>query len=50
VTALAVWYGLSAHQQPAGQPPLAAMDLPALKAEFNRASAQTRLILVLSPT
>jgi hypothetical protein len=50
VLALAVWYGLSAHHAPAGQPPLATMDLAQLKAEFNRGSAQTRVILLLSPT
>jgi len=50
VVALAVWYGLASSQVPDGQPPLAAMDLAALKADFNRASDQTRVIVLLSPT
>lgn len=48
--AAAVWYGLFAHQSPSGQPPLAVMDLAALRTEFNRATNQTRVIVLLSPT
>ena len=50
VLALAVWYGLASSDVPDGQPPLTAMDLAALKADFNRASDQTRVIVLLSPT
>lgn len=35
---------------PFGQPALAAMDLAALRADFNRAADRTRLIVLLSPT
>jgi hypothetical protein len=38
------------HDAPSGQPPLAAMDLGALRAAFNRASDLPRLIVLLSPT
>jgi len=50
VLAIAVGYGVFAHQSPSGQPPLAVMDLAALKADFNRSSNQTRIIVLLSPT
>jgi len=50
VLAAAGWYLLSGHQAPVGQPPLAAMDLAELRAEFNRASDRPRLIVLLSPT
>jgi len=50
VLAIAVGYGLFAHQAPSGQPPLATMDLAALKADFNAAHNQTRIIVLLSPT
>jgi hypothetical protein len=50
VLALAVWYGLFAHEAPPGQPPLATMDVTALKHEFERASGKTRILLLLSPT
>jgi hypothetical protein len=46
----ALAYGIFAHRSPDGQPPLAQMDLAAFKAEFNRASNQTRVIVLLSPT
>ena len=38
------------HQVPAGQPPLAAMNLDALRADFNRAADRPRLVLLMSPT
>jgi hypothetical protein len=38
------------HEPPPGQPALAAMDLAALRADFNRASDRPRLIVLLSPT
>jgi hypothetical protein len=38
------------HEAPSGQPALAAMDLVKLRADFNRASDRTRLIVLLSPT
>jgi hypothetical protein len=50
---VAVWYGLLSHQTPGGQPPLTEMDpqtLESLKAEFNQASGEFRVILLLSPT
>ena len=50
VLAFAIGYGLMAHKTPVGQPPLAAMNLAALKAEFNRASDRVRVIVLLSPT
>lgn len=45
--------GVFSHDAPAGQPPLAEMDarsLEALKAEFNQASTEYRVIALLSPT
>jgi hypothetical protein len=50
VLAFGVWFGLMAHKTPAGQPPLAGMNLETLKAEFNRASDRVRVIVLLSPT
>jgi hypothetical protein len=50
VAAAAIWYGAFSHQVPPGQPPMAAMDLAALRADFNRAADRPRLILLLSPT
>ena len=41
------------HDAPAGQPPLAYLDstsLAALKADFNGAAGETRLIVLLAPT
>jgi hypothetical protein len=38
------------HEAPSGQPALAAMDLAALRADFNRTADRARLILLLSPT
>ena len=42
-----------AGNAPAGQPPLVEIDsraLSSLRAEFNRAASDTRVILLLSPT
>ena len=50
IVAVALWYNFAGSRTPAGQPPLAAMDLAALKADFNRAADQTRVIVLLSPT
>jgi hypothetical protein len=50
MAAVALWYGVLSHQVPEGQPPLAAMDLGHLQAEFNRAADRPRLVLLLSPT
>lgn len=46
----AILYGFFGHQTPSGQSPLAAMDLAALRADFNGAAGRTRLIVLLSPT
>ena len=50
VLGAAIWYGNFSHATPPGQPALAAMDLAALCADFNRAADRTRLIVLLSPT
>ena len=50
--ALAQWQ-LGMHDAPAGQPPLAHLDtksLDRLRADFNRAAGEARIILLLSPT
>ena len=47
------WLTLGTHYTPTGQPPLSTVDaasLSTLKEEFNRASAESRLIVLLSPT
>ena len=47
------WVRFATHYTPAGQPPLATLDnnsLATLKADFNRASGETRIIALLSPT
>ena len=47
------YVGFGTHDVPAGQPPLAYLDLSslaALKADFNRAADETRLIVLLAPT
>ena len=47
-----IYFTRTSHA-PAGQPPLAEMNsamLSALQAEFNRTSAELRVILLLSPT
>lgn len=51
--AAVAWYRFAPGEAPAGQPPLVAIDpeaLEGLKADFNRHSNETRLILLLSPT
>ena len=47
------WLRFGTHYTPAGQPPLATLDagsLATLKADFNRAAGETRMIVLLSPT
>jgi len=47
------WLRFATHDTPAGQPPLALLDagsLATLKADFNRAAGETRMIVLLSPT
>ena len=47
------WVRFATHDAPAGQPPLAYLDpgsLASLKADFNRAAGETRMIVLLSPT
>ena len=47
------WTRFTTHNTPAGQPPLARLDagsLATLKADFNRAASETRVILLLSPS
>ena len=41
------------HDVPAGQPPMATLDsgsIEALRSDFNRASDQVRILLLLAPT
>ena len=47
------WLNLATHYTPAGQLPLTTLDaasLSTLKDEFNRASSESRMIVLLSPT
>ncbi len=47
------WYQFGGHRTPKGQPPLAdlnAASLDQLRADFNAAADETRMILLLSPT
>lgn len=47
------WFLFGPGETPAGQPPLVTLDsasLEALRADFNRGSNQTRMIVLLSPT
>jgi len=49
----AVGCGVLSHQTPGGQPPLTEMDaqsLENLKAQFNQAAGEFRVVLLLSPT
>ena len=49
----ALWYVLSGHNSPAGQPPLTELEettLPSLQQEFNQHADEVRVILLLSPT
>lgn len=51
--AAVAWLNLGTHYTAAGQPPLTKLDaasLGTLKEEFNRASADSRMIVLLSPT
>lgn len=53
LAAVAAWYRLAPGEAPAGQPPLVTIDAEALdhlKAEFNRNTNATKLIVLLSPT
>jgi hypothetical protein len=46
-------YQLTRHDVPAGQPALATLDastLSSLRADFNAAAGQTRIIVLLAPT
>ena len=47
------WSRFGTHNTPAGQLPLTYLDassLGALKADFNSATGETRIIVLLSPT
>ena len=47
------WLQFGTHNTPAGQRPLASLDrssLATLKADFNGAAGETRMIVLLSPT
>jgi hypothetical protein len=47
------WGRFATHNTPTGQPALATLDagsLAALKADFNKAAGDTRIIVLLSPT
>ena len=47
------WARFAAHNVPVGQPSLAYLDsapLETLKADFNRAANETRIVVLLSPT
>lgn len=47
------WFFFGTHSTPAGQPPLFEISASALdqfKSEFNQASDETRVVLLLSPT
>ena len=50
IAAAVLWYNFAPSTAPAGQPPLASMDLASLKGAFNRAVDQTRILVLLSPT
>ncbi len=45
-----LWRSFGTHRVPEGQPPLASMDVAALREDFNRAAGHTRIIVLLSPT
>ena len=47
------WEQAAPREVPAGQPPLTTLNpesLPGLRADFNRDSDRSRIILLLSPT
>ena len=49
----AAWYQFGGHKTAPGQPPLAELNagsLDKLRADFNAAAEETRMILLLSPT
>jgi 3-dehydroquinate dehydratase len=49
----AAWYQFGGHRTAPGQPPLAELNVGALeqlRADFNAAADQPRIILLLSPT
>lgn len=49
----AAWYQFGGHRTAPGQPPLAelhASSIDRLRADFNAATDQPRMILLLSPT
>jgi len=49
----AAWYQFGGHRTAPGQPPLAELNagsLEQLRADFNAATDQPRVILLLSPT
>ena len=49
----AAWYQFGGHRTAPGQPPLAeltAVSLEQLRADFNAAANQPRMIILLSPT
>ena len=49
----AAWYQFGGHRTAPGQPPLAELDaasIEQLRADFNAAADQPRVILLLSPT
>ena len=53
LAAALAWYWLSPGEAPAGQSALVTMDVTALeslRADFNAAKNQVRLIVLLSPT
>jgi hypothetical protein len=53
IVAALAWLQYGTREVPAGQPPLAYLDpssLEMLKADFNRASGETRILVLLSPT
>jgi hypothetical protein len=53
VAAVVIWFALDRHVAPAGQPSLRQLDgatLGDFRQEFNQASDQVRVVLLLSPT
>ncbi len=53
IAILGGWWLFGRHDVPAGQPPLATLDAATFgtfQVDFNAASDQTRIILLLSPT
>jgi hypothetical protein len=53
VVSVFAWVRFATHDTPTGQPPLTTLDaatLATLKADFNRAASETRIVVLLSPT